>query len=70
MTSNVQVDMPNGLNQQKTKLAFQKPHFLRAKGAPADASPNQCPIGYIEWLLAEMTSASQAGTAVSTEIQY
>ena len=62
--------MPNGWNQQKIKPAFQKLHFLRAKGAPVDASQSAHQRGYIEWLLAEMTSAFQAGSAVSPEIQY
>ena len=48
MTSNGRVDMPNVSNQQKTKLALQKPHFLRAKGAPADASQSEHLNGYIE----------------------
>jgi hypothetical protein len=57
--------MPNGSNQQKIKPTFQKPHFLQAKDAPADAGQSAHQRGYIEWLLAEMTSAFQAGSAVS-----
>ena len=48
MTSNGQRNIPNVLNQQKTKLAFQKPHFLRAKDALADASQSERSSGYIE----------------------
>ena len=62
--------MPNGLNQKKIKPAFQKLHFPRAKDAPAGASQNEHLSGYIGWLLAEMTSAFQVGSAVLPEIQY
>ena len=70
MNANGRAEIPNGLNQQKIILVFQKPHSLRAKDAPADASQNECQSGYIEWLLAEMTSAFQVGSAASPEIQY
>ena len=70
MNANGRAEIPNGLNQQKIILAFLKLHFPQAKDAPADASQNECPSDYIEWLLPEMTSASQASSAVSPEIQY
>ena len=70
MTANGPVGITNGSNQQKIKLAFQKPHFLQAKDTSADEGQSEHSNGYIEWLLAEMTSAFQAGSAASPEIQY